>query len=406
MLTNILPFYHPSKDIKGAHEILVNPSTTTESVTTLCSPKIKNENKDFVFGNGSTKTIVPLSAEGNMLERQQKYNLHSPSLLQNNTHSKLSGTNYLPFSGKTAVSNKPFSNGFNPLSELPLFGVPESYKVFSNHNYNVCDVKAKQYVDKYNISSPGINNSDIYEEISFNSNDSPNLQLHSIKEDNNLFLDEVEESPLRMIINRNKVVHSLPDTSLHQERFITADDAYANENIEEVLKSVRRELLFKDENIYSCNNVIFGQSLNKKDYQMDDADKLKHILSFEMGYKNNFISEKIKEMEDTLYSLRKDMQSPVDFVKCYINSFVCSNIKTNYFLLKESIYIAKKAPWCLFNETFWANYEEDNIPLSKPVLLEYPNDHESIIKLENDFQTFLEKEAEKLLDEPYQLETI
>lgn len=405
MLKTPIPLHNASKEGAHDHNISNKANTDTESVATLCSPLLEAADSPIVFRNASTKTVV---APSTGTATNKKYSLDSPSLQRGNK-TKLSGTHHHGLSGKTAVSNNAFSNGIRTISEISLFGLPGSYRVSSNPYSPANDLNDPQYVDNYNISSPGINISDIYEEVSFDSNGSFNLQLQFNDSNERSYLDVVDESPLSMVSGRSKLIYSFPDTSLHEEKFIKSADlkAGAHENIEDVLKSVRKELLFEDENKYNYNTEIFGQDLNKKDYQMSDSDKVKNILSFEMGYKNNFITDKIKSMEEMLYELKKDLHTPTDFFKSYISSFVCTTTSTNYFLLKQSIKVANKSPWCLFEENFWANYEEDHIEITKPVVLEYPTDQDDEgNKIDDDFEKFLEKEDQHMDEQGYEMETI
>ncbi|CAI8502015.1 unnamed protein product [Hanseniaspora opuntiae] len=310
------------------------------------------------------------------------------------------------YSGKTAVSKNAFSNGIRNISDISLFGLPGNYKVSVSSNSKSLTESFDKNADQYNISSPGIDCSDIYEEISFDSNSSNNN--FNQNDDMNSPISRSRKTKLLMK-DQGNVLLSIPDTNLHKRRLLNHNDNNSDnyKGITDILKSVRKELLFQDESKNKYNTSIFGQDLKKKDYILSDSEKIKHILSYEMGYENNFISEKIKSMEKSLFDLKRNLRNPSSYINCYISSFFCPTVSSNYFLLKENIKFAKKNPWSLFEERFWMDYEEEDNLVSKPFLVVYPDEEQNDVeKIDEEFKSYIKEKQEEFFEQEYELKTM
>ncbi|KAL6931295.1 hypothetical protein ACO0R3_002758 [Hanseniaspora guilliermondii] len=393
---------------KNDFNYLQKLNADTESVATLCSPVIYGNETGIVHRNSSTKTVVPSSAGHNVLKQQKLYPMDSPKLI-NKKISKVSQPSAdALYSGKTAVSKNAFSNGIRNISDISLFGLPGNYKVSISSSNKKLKESFNKYADQYNISSPGIDCSDIYEDISFESNNSINDPLYQNEDMKNMEFGTHLNIQL-FIKNQRSTVFCTPDTSLHQKRLLTYshNDSGNYESITDVFRRVRKELLFQNESKNDYNTTIFGQDLKKKDYNLSDSDKIKHILSYEMGYENNFISEKIKSMEKSLFDMKKNLRNTSSYIKSYISSFFCSTVSCNYFLLKENIKFAKRNPWSLFEEKFWIDYEEEDTTVSKPVLVVYPDDHEeNDKKIDDEFKNYIQEKEEEFYDQEFELQTL
>ena len=378
----------------------------TESVTTLYSPVIHHNEKGIIDRNFSTKTIVPSSAGHSMLKKQHLYRMDSPKLGdRKNARGSQQSANVI-YSGKTAVSKNAFSNGIRNISDISLFGLPGNYKVSVSSNSKSLTESFDKNADQYNISSPGIDCSDIYEEISFDSNSSNNN--FNQNDDMNSPISRNRKTKL-LRKDQGNVLLSIPDTNLHKRRLLNHNDNNSDnyKGITDILKSVRKELLFQDESKNKYNTSIFGQDLKKKDYILSDSEKIKHILSYEMGYENNFISEKIKSMEKSLFDLKRNLRNPSSYIKCYISSFFCPTVSSNYFLLKENIKFAKKNPWSLFEERFWMDYEEEDNLVSKPILVVYPDEEQKYVeKIDEEFKSYIKEKQEEFFEQEYELQTM
>lgn len=385
---------------------LQKPNTDTESVATLCSSAINGNEIRIIDRNFSTKTIVPSSAGHNMLKKQQLYRMDSPKLVDKGTKRAAQHSPDVLSSGKTAVSKNAFSNGIRNISDISLFGLPGNYKVSVSSNSKSLTDSFCRDADQYNISSPGIDCSDIYEDISFESDCSNNNNSYQ-NGDKNLSNSRYRKTSLLMREEGN-VLLSTPDTTLHEKKLLNhnANNTDRYRDITDILKCVRKELLFHNESKNEHNTTIFGQDLKKKDYYLSDSDKIKHILNYEMGYENNFISEKILLMEKSLFDLQKNLRSSSSYINCYISSFFCPTVSSNYFLLKENIRIAKKNPWCLFDERFWMDYEKEENLVSKSALVAYPDDEEDFKKNDDEFKGYIKEKQEELLDQEYELQTL
>lgn len=394
-----------SNEIHDFHS-LQQLNADTESVATLYSPVISGNEKRIVDRNFSTKTIVPSSAGNSMLKKQQLYRMDSPKLVDKKNERCSKQSIDIIYSGKRAVSKNAFSNGIRNISDISLFGLPGNYKVSVSSNNKSLTESFNKNADQYNISSPGIDCSDIYEDISFESNNSINNNFY---QNNDKYLPISRKRKTKLLMkDQGNVPLSTPDTTLHEKRLLNHNDNNSDsyKGITDILKSVRKELLFRNESKNEYNTTIFGQDLKNKDYYLSDFDKIKHILSYEMGYENNFISEKIKSMEKSLFDLKKNLRNTTSYIKCYISSFFCPTVSNNYFLLKDNIKFAKGNPWSLFEERFWIDYEEQDNLVSKPILVMYPEDEEHVQKIDDEFKNYIKEKQEELFDQEYELQTL